>query len=675
MVTYYIRLIFCWLQAVERGIIDAKNGLYVDPITGKAIPISQAIDMGLVDVTTVDTRKHDSPDGLLGSPNAKYLNKDIVVLSVTDPRSGREISLERAIQEGIIDPKNGLYMDPVTGEVMSLIEALKRSYLKARIAEPGEKEDVIKARILQISAGKNDQEVDLEGLLKAQGTPALTKPQEMNVSIFSALRKRLDVNMRGIRELTSGKDLTIQEAFDGGVLEMSPLRITNADGDKFSLQEATMMGIVNPVTAKELLTAIEPYGLQRLIDQGLIDPVSGEFIDPNTGIRMTLKDAIVKGLIDPDMVFYTEGPSNTIMTLGTAIDDKKFDPKTGRFVDPKTGQSLSIAEASVAKVIDPNIDAQKITDQISALRFLRAFMDTSTKGIKDPRTGKDISVEEAVLAGILDIQNVEYVNLDTEQSMSIPEAVDAKLIDPKTAKKIFGAISKMALGEAIMQAQIDPNTGKFIHPDTKRKLTVKDAIETGLLDPATVFFVDPTSNKVTSLSSFIEEGRFNPVTGKFKDPLTNLEISISNAVKKGIIDPHIDPDVYIEEKLPIQELLDSGKVSASKGIFVAPDGQQMSLKEALSNGYLTPASLVKVDHKTGHVTIADDGVDIVRALMDTKKSIDWLTGVETGVASQPKPSEDLAELDEQLTIHKVGVHTSKSTLPRPPLCFVREIQV
>ena len=122
----------------------------MDPRTGKSIPIKQAIEMGLVDVSDVDKTQNDVVD----APEKDHLDRDIAVLSVTDPRTGREISLERAIQEGIVDTKNGLYIDPVTGETMSLVEALQRSYLKARIAEPGDSDNVIKAKILQISGGK-----------------------------------------------------------------------------------------------------------------------------------------------------------------------------------------------------------------------------------------------------------------------------------------------------------------------------------------------------------------------------------------------------------------------------------------------------------------------------------------------------------------------------------------
>ena len=39
------------------------------------------------------------------------------VAGVYDPSTGKTISLQEAVNRGIIDPESGLYKDPVTGEV------------------------------------------------------------------------------------------------------------------------------------------------------------------------------------------------------------------------------------------------------------------------------------------------------------------------------------------------------------------------------------------------------------------------------------------------------------------------------------------------------------------------------------------------------------------------------
>ncbi len=298
-------------------------------------------------------------------------------------------------------------------------------------------------------------------------------------------------------------------------------------------------------------------------------------------------------------------------------------------------------------------------------------MDTSLGGVRHPATGQDLSVEDAVMAGVLDIPRASYNNaLDDNQTglanghankgqdighalfgsiggkgspafgtrgmlnghvdsygdgdgevdsvgsvsavIPIAEAVAENKVNPKTAKKIYAAMSKMALGEALMQSQIDPVTGKFIHPDTKAKMSIADAIEEGLLDPYATFFVDPESGQVTSLGAFIDEGKFNPVTGKFKDPATGLEVSMNSAIKKGIIEPHIDPDKFIEMKCPLKELLDAGKISQAGAVFLTPDGQEISLKDALTEGFITPDSMIRVDPKTAQISAVDEGSSIIK---------------------------------------------------------------
>ncbi len=207
---------------------------------------------------------------------------------------------------------------------------------------------------------------------------------------------------------------------------------------------------------------------------------------------------------------------------------------------------------------------------------------------------------------------IEMDNENMNSSIPISEAAAQEKVSPKVAKKIYGAMSKMALGEALSQSQIDPVSGKFIHPDTKQKMSIADAIEQGLLDPNTIFFVDPETGNVTSLGAAIADGKFNPVTGKFKDPATGLEVSLNSAIKKGIIKPDIHPDSFVEEKCPLKELLDNGKVVPSAATFVTPDGQEMSLKDALAEGFITPDSVIRMDPKTGHISAAGEVGDVVK---------------------------------------------------------------
>ena len=275
------------------------------------------------------------------------------------------------------------------------------------------------------------------------------------------------------------------------------------------------------------------------------------------------------------------------------IEEGKFDPETSRIIDPDSGRNMNIADAIDARVVEPAVDVNSILSKIAAVSLLKKHMDTSKKGIKHSITGEELSVEEAIMQDILDLPHNEYVNIITDEALGLPDAVSLGFIDPQIAKEIYNALGKESLANLLDKNMIDPNSGKFIHPDTKRRMTIKEAIDGGHLDPNSVFVIDPATGQVKSLSALIDEDRFNPQTGKFRDPLTGLEVSIANALKKGIIEGKIDAEAHIESKGSLSDLID-GKGTASTATFKAPDGTIIPLKEALALGYLSPDTVVKV---------------------------------------------------------------------------------
>ena len=656
------------VQAVEKGIIDQDTGRYINPLTGDSISLQDAVERGFLDVETMERNpREDMIDGVpfkgykdmnMNGPQSALLNNDLIVCGVRDPKTGKELTLEEAVQKGLVDLDKGIYKDYRTGKEISLIDAIKHGYLKVKLADPVDdmnNRNRLSARVLKI---KTHQIESIESLVTPQlnGGLGSEPPLNTNIAIYEKIKGDLDTTKGVIVDQKTGRKMNISDAFESGILHMDPLCVEDAAGDRYSLQEAALLDLVDLPTAKEIYKALQPYSLAKLIESGELRTSTGQYIDPTTGQAMSLSQAIEQDKVDPQKVFYIDVPSHNVTSLKAAIENKKWDADSGKVVDSKIGKEVMPDEAIAKHIIDPKVDAEKLCDQVSALKFLKGHLDTSMKGIKHPITGANISIEEAVRDGILDIPHTDFVDISTGKSMSIAEAVDAKLIDLETAKQIYGAISNVSLGEALSQAQIDANTGKFIHPETKRKMTIKEAVDKGFLDPKIIFFVDPTTKKVTSLASAIEEGKFNPVTGKFRDPLTNLEVSISNAIKKGIIDPSIHPEAIIEEKATLKDMISSGKVTSQNATFVTPDGQTMSLKEALANGFLTADSIVKLDPKTGHITAADSN-DMLKTLVNTKKKLDWLEGIEASLASQGRPSEDVNEVEEQLKIHEVFVKT------------------
>ena len=567
-------------EAVTMGALQLSP-LHLQDQEGRNYSIQEAAALGLLDSNTAmeilnaiepNSLEKLIEEGVLDTKTGQFI----------DPKTGRPITLGEAIRQGLIDPDQVFYTDPATRGILSLGSALDDGKLNAKNGKFRDPDTGREVTLQQaIERGLIDPAVDANMIAE-------------QIAALKLLKDTMDTGKLGIRAGPNGEEISVEDAVMMGALHLSPLHITDGDGRKYSLQEAAALGLIDPTTAKDILKAMDANSLSSLLDKGIINPNTGEYIDPKTGKAMSIADAIRQGLLDPEQVFFTDAETGDIISLADAIEAGKFNPVTGRFKDPVSGRAISIATAMAENAIQPSVNADGIASQIGAVKFLKENVDPTMRGIRNTETGDDLSVEEAVLAGVLDLPRANYRDTANNEIMPIPEGVREDMVKPETAKAIYSAMKDNSLANAIAKGLIDPVTGKFIDPDTKRKMTIQEAIDKGLLDPYSLFFVDPTTGQVTSLGAFIEEGRFNPVTGKFKDPLSGLEIGINNALRKGVIDPSIDPDKLIEDKCSIKDLLADGKKNPKDLIFVTPDGQEMSLKEALANGYLSPDTIVKV---------------------------------------------------------------------------------
>lgn len=482
--------------------------------------------------------------------------------------------------------------------------------------------------------------------------PKPAQHKDHNKTAYTKLKPKLPLLKLGLREKVKGKQMSVGEAFDSGLLHFNPLQLQNKEGEKFSLQEAAVLGMADPHTIRALYRTVEPNCLGRLLDNGEIDPETMDCVDGESGIKMKLAQAIEVGRLDADKVFYMEKPSRNILTLGAAIDEGKLNVDNGKFTDPNSGQEMTLAEAIKQRVIDPDVNADKLTNQVCAVKCLKEHMNMKSKWVKDPLSEDTLTVEDAIFEGVIDLGTVDYVNIaaKTHEGTFIPQAVDDKCVSLKVAKGIMGAVGKMALGNLIALDHIDSDTGRFTHPDTKRVMTIQEATEHGFIEPSVIFFEDVPNKRITSLYAHIADGRFNPKVGKFRDPVSKKEVTIAYAVKKKIINPHVDGEKYLVNKKVLKDLIKNGKIDSSAAMFTTPNGDNIPLRKALAEGYLSPESLVKVDNKTGFISLVNDGSRAAaEALMETKKKLDWVASIEDTLAVASKPAEDNDEITQLLT--------------------------
>lgn len=93
--------------------------------------------------------------------------------------------------------------------------------------------------------------------------PRPKEVKDYNKITFGKLKSRLPLTKGGIRDQTTGKRMTVEEAVESGILQFNPLHIMNNNGDKYCMHEAAVLGLVEPHTAREIFRALEPNSLGR----------------------------------------------------------------------------------------------------------------------------------------------------------------------------------------------------------------------------------------------------------------------------------------------------------------------------------------------------------------------------------------------------------------------------
>ncbi|KAK7501339.1 hypothetical protein BaRGS_00007464, partial [Batillaria attramentaria] len=631
-------------DAIAAGLIDPRTGKFRNPVTGEEMSLAEAVRAGyLIAERALPDDDAEQENGVFTS--VAMIDVSYKIDGVVDPTTGELISLKRAIQDGIIDPVKGTYTDPVTGEVMSIEEAMRRGLIKARPFDPTKDKDegdVLTFQQLQIRQQRFVPPSAAE-IKQAAGEGLVMDPNE---KIYEKLKEKLDLRALDVTDPSTNKTISLEEAFEKGIINFAKAEFDTLDGEIRPLHEATARGFLEPSVLQEILKTYQECSVGQLIDQGKFDPETGLVTDTDTGQVLSLETAIANEVIDPSTTFFFDMEGMRVMSLAEAMDTGRFNMASGKVVQTDSGQEMTVSEAERCGQIMASIDPAQMAASAETLGMLRGVMDTKLKGVRVPNVGHIADVEEAVMMGLLNVPQAAYAEEKTAGLVPLQLAVKSAKVEPQVATALFSAFNKLSLQEAIESGKLNPKSGKFVRPDNKQAVDLDTARKSGMWNPGFVYCVDEETGAVTSLGALIDQGKLDPKTGKLHSKTAGRPLTLEEAIAKGVLTPTIQPEKYVDLTATLKELIDGGQVNPRSATFVAPNDHRMSLRDALANGFLTLGSKVKQDPETGDVFLARDE-DVVRALVDVKENTDWLSDVERAIASQRKPSQRLERLQDQ----------------------------
>ena len=452
-------------------------------------------------------------------PRVDNKSDGILVTGVYDPILRRQLSLEEAVGTGTVDLKSAVYVNRVTGEKHPLVDAIKCGYLSVQRPETATDGKGVIRRSLVLTGAENG--TDLEALVEAASQRGGNESGGgVNRKVYEQVR-----NFHGNRivDPASGLTVRVDKAARSGLLKFDPLGIAVPDGSGgLTLDEAVAADLIDAKLVRDLLSGLEAISLQKLLDNGILDVNSGQYRDPDTGIRMPISDAIATGKLDPDAIFYTDPASGNVVSLGSAIKSGQYDPQSGTFTNSATGREVRLADAISEGLLTAAVNADEVATRAAVVKALGRHADVSVGWVSDSLTGQRLSLAEAIMAGVLDRSRAKYVDRKTGENLPLSTALDAGLISPEAAKHLLAAMDENSLE----RSNIDLRTGHYVDPDSGQRMSIQEAVEAGLVEPAAIFLVDSTSGEFTTLASLMENfnDSLNDELGNCRSVLTGNQL-------------------------------------------------------------------------------------------------------------------------------------------------------
>lgn len=633
--------------------VDETNQRLIQIIkeTGKPIvvEVSNKLDSNPPTFTSVKVASLDlpSPEPVQLSPGVIYDPSTALVI-FTD--TGRSESIITAVKDGKIDENLVKINDPTTGKCITIGEAIRSSIVDTNT---GEITDSSGRKINLIEAIKF-------GVLAVVGTPLVAAAGAIN-------------SLKLVIDPKTGEQIPIELAYERGIVpreESFPSEDRKSTtrniifrspetGKDITLEEAVESGLVNPADVEKLLNSDSASIITSSMQSFSTRTRSTSVVvkDPQTGEKVSLDEAVAKGLITPEeaeKLVKSTTPVQTTIVIN----------------DPKSGKSLSLEEAVAEGLLSPE-DALSLQHSDTPM--------TSTIVIQDPTTGNTISLKDAMDKGLIDQSDVDRIlksnDLPTQMevdSSTVPSTVPAvcKHDSGKTTKVLTlesislddgtlpppGELTRarvttepkfqVSIGRARSLSQSPDKDGRPVVLQKMRKRIVKpvDAFENGIIDEQTAAvldrrdtFTDPNGEAIT-LAEAISQKKIDGESGQIVDPQRGDILNINQAIDRGILDPEGTNHILVplNKSLSVPQLQIQGLIDPNSQMIIHPEtGSALSLKEAIVCEIVDQYS--KMKEPTGAVVtlqkaIANGCIDDENSTVVTRGgTVDLLNAVKQNV--------------------------------------------
>ncbi|CAF4468439.1 unnamed protein product [Rotaria socialis] len=336
--------------------------------------------------------------------------------------------------------------------------------------------------------------------------------------------------------------------------------MNTATGDRLPLQNAYQRGLVD---TKQRLFYDEKlnrqsYSFEKAVELGYMG------VEPDTAslpIHVDGIDYMIHWVLDPS--------TKRRIFPRQAVRKQILDPLNGRYINPYNKSQVSLHEAIYLKFVGAT-EYNSTNDSIVVTINGQTY---NIKWVYDTRNMKKILPREALKQGILDVQVNEYRKFDTNDIMTIYDAIQAGYIrcndDDSSSDNSIRPPSIISIDED--ELTIATKTATYvitsvIHPLTQKEIKVSEAIDLGILDKDIGSYRDLVTNVQYELAEAINEGLVYATIIETKEDTEMLTSSVQEIIRKFIV-KSVAVDSESLEKIGGLEAQAIGILNYAQGVY------------------------------------------------------------------------------------------------------------
>uniref|UniRef100_A0AC34QD30 Uncharacterized protein n=1 Tax=Panagrolaimus sp. JU765 TaxID=591449 RepID=A0AC34QD30_9BILA len=533
-------------EAERKGLIDLSTGLIIPPGIDKQLTLEEALQLGII--------------------NGKSFN-------VKDPKSGRQLTPLEAIEQKIMD-KNGKIDN--RGRKLTLQEAIDEKIVHLEYESPAHLTDsnkkLIQFKLLVSSSGFKDGNYEL--------------------SLIRAVAKGIIDPIKGII-IDHQREITPSEAYNNGIVSlrgaiklsgllnvhpslMTPIKKSERKKRIQRPGQATKIETINTVkrvkrTETSAIGGPGGVSIYRAITGG-----KNSIEIPNDGYH--LREAERKGLIDLSTGLIIPPGIDKQLTLEEALQLGIINGKSFNVKDPKSGRQLTPLEAIEQKIMDKNgkIDqrGRKLTLQ-EAIDEKVVHLEYESPAHLTETNKKLIQFSQGT-GPVMSFKPVgQAVIEEHEQSWSFDSTV-GQLIDTSTGERL-------TIDSAIRNGRLSIDDLRVRDALTGREMTFDEAEKWGIIDVKNGYYLDKSMNQRMSFTDAARQHRIYPTGGvpeNAGDAIhTTVKIQTRSQVSKK---EAVNTDIGQLGEYNIGKMITSNAYDPNSGKFKHPEAEKdMTLKELI----------------------------------------------------------------------------------------------